>query len=272
MNKKYFKGWYFKHQQKEKTIAFIPGIASSGAFIQIITHKGSLHFNVDAFREDHGVIYADHCMFSKDGSVIDLPGIRGEIRYGSLTPLRSDIMGPFQYLPMECRHSVISMMHTLQGSITMDKETIVFDEGRGYIEKDSGFSFPKSYQWIQCNAFKEPCSIMISIAKIPFLGFGFTGCICAIVHDHVEYRLATYSGVKIIASDKNHICLQQGKLMCNIDIEDATAGHPLQSPVQGQMSGVIRESNLAKARFCLKEDNKLLFDLESDYAGYEYVK
>lgn len=272
MNKKRFEGWYFKHQRNDKILAFIPGIAQSGAFIQIIADNGSRHFNIDRFRLQNGTIYADNCIFSKNGVVIDLPGVHGEILYGSLTPLGSDIMGPFRYLPMECRHGVVSMMHTLAGSLDMDGQVIAFDEGRGYIEKDSGASFPRSYRWIQCNAFNEPCSIMVSIADIPFLGFGFTGCICAIIHKGREYRLATYNGVCIIASEANCICLMQGKYRLQIDIKDPPSGHPLRSPIQGQMSGTIRESNNVRARFRLWENSASVFDLDSESVGYEYVK
>ena len=35
--KKGFEGWYFKHQNKDSMVAFIPGQAQSGAFIQMIS-------------------------------------------------------------------------------------------------------------------------------------------------------------------------------------------------------------------------------------------
>ena len=31
-----FEGWYFKHQKGRDTVAFIPGQAKSGAFVQVI--------------------------------------------------------------------------------------------------------------------------------------------------------------------------------------------------------------------------------------------
>lgn len=271
MKNKGFEGWYFKHQKGNDVLAFIPGIAESGAFIQMLSPEGSRQFDVPELRVRGGVIYAGDCEFSRRGCRINLPGVTGEISYGALTPLRSDIMGLFKFFPMECRHGVISMAHTLGGSISVDGEVHVFDGGKGYIEKDSGISFPRSYQWLQCNSFPEPCSVMLSVAHIPFAGLSFTGCICAIIYGGREYRLATYNGVRIRAASENHICLSQGALLLEADIAPSHSGHPLRSPVKGSMSGTIRESSNAAVRIRLWKRGSAVFDLESDGAMYEYV-
>lgn len=36
-----FEGWYFKHQKGDDMVAFIPGKAESGAFIQLISQEGA---------------------------------------------------------------------------------------------------------------------------------------------------------------------------------------------------------------------------------------
>ncbi|HOS18609.1 MAG TPA: tocopherol cyclase family protein [Clostridia bacterium] len=267
-----FEGWYFKHHKGGETLAFIPGRAGSGAFVQLIGAGGSRQFDVKEFSVKGGVIRADGCAFSARGAIIDLPGVAGDLSYGELTPLRSDIMGPFRHLPMECRHEVVSMRHALAGSIAVDGREICFDGGVGYIERDSGTSFPKWYRWIQCNDFSEDCSVMASVAAIPFLGFAFTGCICAIVYRGKEYRLATYNGARVRESSPGRLSVSAGKLLLEIDVSPGAPGHALRSPVKGEMSGVIRESNDAAARFRLREGGELVFDLSSDHAGYEFVK
>ncbi|MEA4970107.1 MAG: tocopherol cyclase family protein [Candidatus Pelethousia sp.] len=266
-----FEGWYFKHQHNGKTVAFIPGRAKSGPFIQVIDNDTSLHFDIPSLRQEQGVIYAGDCVFSKLGASIKLPGITGSIRYGPFTSLRSPIMGPFRYLPMECRHEVISMGHDLHGSLMMDGQAVDFEGGKGYIESDSGISFPRSYLWLQCNAFSAPCSVMVSIASIPFAGLRFTGCICAIIHSGREYRLATYRGVRILSAGPERIELAQGNLLLTIDIVRTASGHPLRAPVRGRMNGIIRENNHTYARCKLWESGAQVFDLESENAGYEYV-
>lgn len=266
-----FEGWYFKHQKGYDMIAFIPGRAKSGAFVQMISSDGAKLFDVPELTVDGTIIHAGACLFSPSGCKVDLPKVSGEIVYGKATPLRSDIMGPFRYLPMECRHSVISMAHDLTGVVTIDGVVHNFDGGMGYLEKDSGTSFPESYQWVQCNDFVEPCSVMVSIAHIPFCGASFTGCICVIVHGGREYRLATYNGVQIHAADARHICLSQGKLLLEMNLCPNNTGHPLRSPSKGQMSGTVRESTNASLSVRLWEKEKPVFDLTSRHAAYEYV-
>ena len=271
MRSKGFEGWYFRHQKGDDTVAFIPGRAESGAFVQVISAAGSRQFSVPGLSVDRGVIRAGDCVFSRRGCKIDLPGIRGEIRYGKFTPLCSDIMGPFRFFPMECRHGVISMAHPLCGSLSMDGSPHCFDGGTGYAEKDSGTSFPRSYLWLQCSDFAEPCSIMVSVAHIPFCGMSFTGCICAIVYRGREYRLATYQGVRVHAANAEHVCLSQGRLLLEIDLKPSNGGHPLRSPVHGAMCGTIRESNNAAVHAHLWERGKPVFSLHSSHAAYEFV-
>lgn len=271
MRSKGFEGWYFRHQKGDDTVAFIPGKAESGAFVQVISAGGSRQFNVPGLSVDCGVIRAGGCVFSRRGCKIDLPGISGEIRYGKFTPLCSDIMGPFRFFPMECRHGVISMAHPLCGSLSMNGKPHCFDGGTGYAEKDSGTSFPRSYLWLQCSDFPEPCSIMVSVAHIPFCGISFTGCICAIVYRGREYRLATYQGVRVHATGAEHVCLSQGRLLLEIDLEPSNGGHPLRSPVHGKMCGTIRESNNAAIHARLWEHSKPVFSLRSSHAAYEFV-
>ena len=272
MKTDYFEGWYFKHQLAGDMIAFIPGKTADEAFIQMIYPNCSRQFKVRNLSVCGGIIYADECRFSKSGCKISLPGVSGKISYGELTPLKYDIMGPFCHFNMECRHGIISMSHTLDGSISVDGCEHNFSGGTGYIEKDSGISFPSSYQWLQCSDFSNNCSIMVSIARIPFLGAKFTGCICAIVYNRREYRLATYKGVRILASDIGHICLSQGKLLLEIDINSRCGAHALRSPVQGKMSGTIGECCNAGIRARLWEHKKPVFDMESLNAAYEYVQ
>ena len=266
-----FEGWYFKHQKGDDTVAFIPGRAESGAFIQLISKEGARQFEISNLTLRNGMIRADQCWFSGQGCHIALPGVRGEIAYGPFAPLGSDIMGPFRFFPMECRHGVLSMAHTLQGSITMDGHLHSFDGGLGYAEKDSGTSFPRAYLWIQCSDFPKPCSLMASIAHIPFCGGSFRGCICAILYQGREYRLATYRGVRIQAFTPRHICLSQGGLLLELDIVPSHPGHPLRAPQRGKMSGTIRESCNVHLRTRLWKRGKAIFDLQSDHAAYEFV-
>ena len=141
----YFEGWYFKQQANGRTLAVIPGISmaadgSKTAFIQVITESAS-HFVAypfsafEARRSPLGVRIGQS-VFTAEGLFLDIREpdltLRGKLHYGELTPLESDIMGPFRSMPlMECRHRVISMRHTVQGRLNYQGETLVFDGGVG---------------------------------------------------------------------------------------------------------------------------------------------
>lgn len=51
----------------------------------------------------------------------------------------------FSFIPfMECNHDIVSVNHDLRGRISVNRNVIEFDGGKGYIEKDWGVSFPEA--------------------------------------------------------------------------------------------------------------------------------
>lgn len=287
-SRSFFEGWYFKHQCKGRTVAFIPGInmdeqGKKSAFIQVITDASSYRldfpygcFHASSHHESEMCIQIENNRFSHTGVEINIQTeaihCTGSIQYGPLTPLASDIMGPFRLCPiMECRHGIISMSHLLQGSLLFNNEKIDFDGGIGYIEKDWGTSFPKSYLWVQCNDFDDvPCSVVASVAQIPLGGMNFQGCICVVNYNGKEYRLATYKGVQVIRYDGTGFVLKQGDYVLTADVKPCLS-QELLAPQLGGMVRTIRESTVCSARFRFYQKNDLLFDLQSDSAGFEYV-
>lgn len=253
----YFKGRYYKHQKNGNTIAFIIGHTAETEFIQILTNDKVLQYDS-----------LDGCKISKTGLRIHYPEVQGSVRYGELLPLRSHIMGPFHFLPMQCNHEVISMRHTLQGSFTVQGKKIDLNDGLGYIEGDYGRSFPKEYLWLHCNDFSEDLSIMVSVADIPFCGTHFTGCICAITYKGKEYRLATYYGVRIHVANENQILLTQGNYRLDIRISNGNS-YPLRSPKDGKMISTIHESSCAKAKFRFMERHTMIFQSMSENCSFE---
>jgi hypothetical protein len=162
------------------------------------------------------------------------------------------------------------MNHSLHGAVILDGETQDFTGGNGYIEADSGRSFPSEYTWVQCNAFETDCSIVASVARISFYGLRFWGCICVVWLNGREYRLATYRGVKIQRCERGIIELKQGKFRLSITI-DENAGHILPAPNLGKMSRFIRETLSCPAQFRFMEGDRCLFEEKSDFASYEYM-
>jgi len=274
--KPFFEGWYYKHQANGRTLALIPGKAGDGAFIHVITDNGSftVPFEIAEYRKGRTLQIGDN-KFSDSGILLSIErndiSIHGELKYSNLVPIRGDIMGFFRFFPMECRHSIISMKHGIHGKITLNNEKYNFDNGTGYIETDSGCSFPESYSWVHSNDFSENCSITAAIAKIPFAGLKFWGCICVVCHGGKEYRLATYKGVKILRCENGLMELKQGKYHLTVKVNRQNA-HSLPAPKLGSMSRIIKESASCPAEFIFTVNGRMVFSGESRYASYEYAE
>lgn len=286
INKKsYFEGWYFKHQSDDFSISFIPGIninknGDKYAFIQIITEKKSYNINYDfndfSISKDKLTIKIKDNIFSLNGVIVNIKNkdinIRGRLTYINITPIKGDIMGPFAYFPfMECFHGVLSLDHKVEGNLFINDEEFKFIKAKGYIEKDSGTSFPNKYLWVQSNYFKNnDISIMVSIANIPFLGFEFNGCIAVVYYEGKEYRLATYNGVKIISYNEKGLIIKKGQYRLEVEIKELYPQNLL-APNGGEMIRTIKENIACNASFRFFRGENLIFNLDSNKTSFEYV-
>nr|WP_304955407.1 hypothetical protein [uncultured Acetatifactor sp.] len=146
-NRRFFYGWYFKCQSDTQTLAVIPAVHQTArkriCSIQIITEEQSwaVDFPAEAFRRRGKTISIGKNRFGEKGMRLEVcaPGleVKGKLQFGPLSPLRYDIMGPFCAIPfLECRHSIWSMKHMVQGTVRINGEAYSFDGGEGYLEGD----------------------------------------------------------------------------------------------------------------------------------------
>ncbi len=298
LNKKkaYFEGWYFKNINSEKGISFIPGInkddTGTKAFIQIITNNMSYFVNYSmkdfSFKENPFCIRIGDNTFSKENINIKIKdesqnlNIYGNIKYSNSKNINTNIfapniMGPFSYIPfMECNHAIISMQNTMNGFINIKDETIHFKDNKGYIEKDWGCSFPKSYIWCQGNNFqKANVSFMFSVADIPFKLFTFKGFICALLIDNKEFKFTTYNNAKLveydIKEDSFNITFKKDLYILNIQSKYGK-GLKLVAPVKGKMTKDIFESITTSVTVTLKKEEEIIFRDTSNMCGLEVVQ
>lgn len=294
-NKNYFEGWYFKNTNIENGISFIPGININGeekkAFIQIITTDSSyfVNYSINDFKFNPTSFYIKigNNIFSKNGIHIDIKDdaqnltVFGEIKYSNVKNIKTNflnpnIMGPFSYIPfMECNHAILNMKSRADGLININNNEMRFDNDIGYMEKDWGCSFPKSYIWCQGNDFQNSdSSFMISIADIPFKVFNFRGVICSLIIDNKEFRFATYNNAKLIKYDVDenllNIILKKGRYYLSITSKYGE-GLKLSAPVKGKMEKDIFESISASVNVILKKNNKIIFSDTSKNCGLEIV-
>lgn len=274
----YFKGWYFKCSADDKTIAFIPAFHRSNkketASLQIIMDDMSFNIRFDSleYSQNPLCVRLGNSVFSEKGIDLNIHTneltVTGKLRFCQLSPIRYDIMGPFCLVPfMQCRHSVYSMKHFVDGEIIINGQSLIFQNGIGYIEGDCGTSFPNKYIWTQCSF--ENGSLMLSVADIPIMGFHFTGIIGVVLLDGKEYRIATYLNAGLKDIEKNTITVRQGNYELTANLIEKNA-QPLYAPISGQMSRTIHESASCRAHYKFSCKDKILCEFTSDRASFEF--
>lgn len=278
--KDYFCGWYFKCQSDSHTLAIIPAIHTHGnvpsCSIQLISELGNWTIplpwqEVEMCQSCPRAVLGPN-QFSPQGVKLAICSphclAAGTLRFGPPSPIRYDIMGPFCCLPMlECRHSVFSMRHRVEGALTINGTLYRFHNAVGYIEGDRGRSFPRQYAWTQC-LFPNG-SLMLSVAEIPLGPIRFTGVIGIVRIGSQEYRLATYLGARAVSIAGGSIVVRQGDLQLTASLLERTA-YPLHAPSDGQMNRIIRENVCCAARYQLQCGRQILLELDSPAASFEY--
>lgn len=294
----YFEGWYFKIVNGSEThaAAIIPGISldpsgnTSHSFVQLIRTGGATaywEYPVSDFRFDprRFEIEVGPNRFSLAGIELALEGgagrVNGALKFGTQTPwpvrpLSPGIMGWYRFVPfMEAYHGVLSLDHSVEGSLGIDGESVDFSEGRGYAEKDWGRSFPSAWVWAQSNHFESPgTSVTVSIARIPWLGGSFIGYIVGLLHDGTLYEFTTYNGARVpyfdLTDGRTTMLLTRKGLELHLTIDGAHPG-TLRSPVMGAMSGTVWESLDASIAVKLSRADTVLFEGTGTHAGVELM-
>ena len=296
----YFEGWYYKHVSSDERciLCLIPGVSVSDGktspFLQaILAEKNGddwtqttdwldiAEFHV---QDEPFALRLEQNHFRRDGIGVDFAGdqirVNGELQFCDSIPLpvtrwSPTVMGPFSYIPgMECIHSVISLSHSIQGSLQINGRAVDFTGGKGYIEKDWGSSFPKRYIWMQSNHFSGNTSLFFSWADVPFMAMHMQGYIAHLLYQGRHYRFATYTRgscrVKIQGREAEIVLTNKE---CELRIlASQTAGAELLAPHRGQMIHTIKEGLYGKLSFCLKNrrDSKTYCD-QTETAGVELV-
>jgi hypothetical protein len=296
--KNYFEGWYYKHVDisGKHLWSIIFGVSfskDSHSFIQVIegiTGKTDyLRFEKEDFkyRKDRLDISIAKNRIRENSIVLDIVGenftIKGSIEYMNNSPFPQSIISPgimgwYTYAPfMECYHGVVSMNHDLNGTLTINEKTIDFTGGKGYIEKDWGRSMPSDWIWLQCNHFKEheDVSMMLSIARIPWLSGHFPGFLSFIKVKDTIYRFATYKSSKIaeleIEKDSVEVILENKTHTLFVQVERGVSGI-LKAPVKGEMERKIAESLDADIYVKLiRNTGEIIFQAKGMHASLEIV-
>ncbi len=293
-SKKYFEGWYYKiiNADESKAFAFIPGIAMDEngvkqAFVQVLNGKkltAEYHkFDANQFIPAEGkfeIKLADN-FFSTKKIKLNLSSVEGELTFADQVPWSNSwfspgIMGPFSFVPfMQCYHGILSMDHSIHGTLRIKGEEIDFSNGRGYMEKDWGRSFPSGYIWMQTNHFSQPgISLKASVAKIPWLTSSFVGFIGGVwLHDRlIEFTTYNFTRLRKSYADEKKVELVLENRKHRLEIfAHREAVTSLASPILGFMDGRIEESMTAQIEVKLfdKKNKQILLEDTGRNAGLE---
>jgi hypothetical protein len=189
-------------------------------------------------------------------------------------------MGWFAWVPgMECYHGVVSMDHSIQGTLAINNEEVDFSGGRGYAEKDWGKAMPNAWVWAQTNHFNKPeTSLTLSVAHIPFGPLSFNGFIAGLLLDGEIHKFATYTGARIeeLKVDEQWVRITMNDRTERLEIS-ALRGKTsnLQAPTISQMDRRITESLSAEIMVALSVQQRdgwlKVFEESGKYAGLEVV-
>ncbi len=293
--KNYFEGWYIKFvSQNGFAFALIPGVSIKNNkkefFLQYIDKQGiSKYFRYKEkdinFNKDYFQVTIGDSFFSYEKATINIKefNLKGEFYFKNLINPRSSIymptiMGPFSYIPfMQCNHGLLSPSHSILGYLEKNGIRYNFDNGKGYIEKDWGSSFPEEYIWLQSNNFEDiETSFMFSLATIPFCSLEFNGFLGFIYFNRAYYVFATYTGAKIkkveVKGDRVKIVILDRKYRLEVEGVSINKG-PLSSPRKGEMTGTIHESidGLIYIKIYDKRSNNLIYQDKGKNSGVEIV-
>ena len=288
----YFEGWYFKMvtADEKQALAIIPGISMAAdgtqhAFIKVMdgTANQAQYYRFEArdFQpaQRQFALQLSNNFFSGNKIDLQLEHTKGNIRFVNTQPWPKmlgapGIMGWFSFVPfMECFHGIVSMHHTLEGTLEHQGKIYDFSGGKGYIEKDWGRSFPRAYVWMQSNHFdtQSEASLIASVAHIPWLNSHFIGFISGFWLEGKLFRFATYTGAKQhlkIENNQVELVFSGPGQTLSIHAQQAE-GTALISPLSGAMTGKINESLQAKLQVELMYKGKRIFEGSSHTSGLE---
>jgi len=297
----FFEGWFYKivDAARHYIFAIIPGIhlnqkkSESFAFIQILNgqnHQSAYHrFPMTEFKatKNHFELQIGANVFQTDSIKLNLNApeqvVQGQLHFENLAPwpvtlTSPGVMGWYAFVPfMECYHGVLSLDHRIKGTLSLNEQMIDFTGGRGYLEKDWGKSFPAAYVWIQSNHFDQPgISLMVSVAKIPWLSGWFRGFIIGFYYQRKLYRFTTYNGAQLNAVNitDSHVHVETSNRAYRLVIQAIrSSGGLLHAPYDNQMLRRVSESlgSQVSVRFYQRNLNEecLVFSGEGVLAGLE---
>lgn len=292
----FFEGWYLRQTFEDSSLNFsvIFGIHKERekreAFIQLIHYTlGSFYFAYPyesfSYQKNPLYIQIEENYFSEKELVLNIQKEKIQIHINFMFSSWKDIkrtwyaptiMGPFSYLKkLECYHEIVSLSHNVKGRYQINDLKYLDIQGRGYIEKDFGTSFPKSYLWCQCHTFENKnTNLFLSIATVPIGKLNIKGHIAILDFNQEEIRFATYLASKAkyqVQEDLIIAELTSSKYRLQVTLQPNHA-YELIAPKNSAMNHKMKESIETNIKIALFQDGKLIYQDNALGAAMELVK
>lgn len=299
--KNFFEGWYFKIVDKnnENQFAFIPGISKGNnpkenhSFLQVLDSKNCFYsyFKYDenyfSYNNTNFKVKIHKNYFSLTSLKLNISHndktIKGKLKFkNTITWPDSNInpgsMGFYNYLWfMECYSQVCILDGTIDGSLVINNKLIDFTNGKVYIEKNWGSSFPKSWVWVQSNSFQDNrASITCSLATIPFPLKDFRGFLIGVTVDDYFYNFTTINRSKLIVNQqKNDIEIIATNKEFKLTLKTFSNKNTYmlcKGPLNGEMIPLVNETLSGTVLVTLEniKTNTLIYSGTGKSTGIEY--
>lgn len=283
----YFEGWYFKLVGPDRAFALIPGVSRAAddphAFVQVIDGTAGTsryhRYPLDSFESSRDRFRASvgPNSFSLERLDVALDGFDASLRFDGASTWRGTLLQPgtmgwYSFVPfMECKHAIVVMDAGARGAVLGQPWN-----GRLYVEKDYGRSFPNAWVWLQTNSFDTAgVSVTCSIANVPFVGGAFTGFLAGMTVGGELYKFTTYAGSRIerleVLGRSVEIELAGPRSRRLVIRATRETGAELRSPRDGAMRGRIVETLASRVDVRLESDGRVLFEGNGHSAGLEVV-
>ncbi len=295
--KRYFEGWYIRLSSAESpwSCALIPGIAmdyngEKSAFIQMIESEGSSHYipidysdfqaKTDEFDVRIGVN-----QLSEERIAVDLRpngvDFKLDLKLDKSSGFESDfhplnVMGWMSKMPfLPCYHHILQMKTPVSGTVEWKGNSLPFNRGFAYIEKDWGTSFPKKWNWLQSSMLSNCEGALSAVTSyVPILGVGVPAGMAAIQIDNERFFWSSAWGhswkVRGNQSEREiRFRNSSHELLLNV-YQGRTA--PLIAPIAGKMERSVLESIDGQVSVELKSRNgDRIYSGEAIQAGVELI-
>lgn len=300
-NKKdnFFEGWYYKIVSKDKkhSFAVIPGISlskDSHCFIQVLQGEKNL-FNYSRyptfkFSYSNSPFYINigESSFSLNRLILNIDNnnlkITGSLYFNNLLPWEDSLINPgsmgfYNYFNfMECYSQVCSLDGDIKGTLNINGTNIDFTNGKVYIEKNWGHSFPIEWLWIQSNSFKDSrATVTCSLGKVPFPIKNFRGFLIGVTVDNKLYKFTTMnrSKIKTTITDDNDVILTAIHDNLKLSLKTITNKDNFilcYGPKDGKMIPYVKETLTAKVQMDLidTKNNTVIYSGKGTNTGVEF--